>query len=300
MVPDYQTFMRPLLALLSNEKELAVKDMYEAMAVRFKLTSADRALRIPTGTQSLLDNRVGWAKTYLKMAGLVESPRRGFVKITQKGKEALGTDADIRTKFLHQFPDFKKFQNRSTTSDQPVSEPEIESNQTPEETLESSYRTIRSALADELLAKVKEMSPERFEKLVVDLLVQMGYGGSRLDAGQAIGRSGDEGIDGIIKEDRLGLDVIYIQAQRWEGVVSRPEIQKFAGALQGQRAKKGVFISSSRFSAEALEFASKVEAKIVLIDGEQLANYMIDFGLGVADVASYSVKRIDSDYFIEE
>ena len=150
------------------------------------------------------------------------------------------------------------------------------------------------------MSDIEEATPLFFERLVVDLLVKMGYGGSLADAGQAIGKSGDEGIDGIIKEDKLGLDVIYIQAKRWEGVISRPDVQKFAGALQGQRARKGVFITTSRYTKEAIEFAAKVESRIVLIDGEQLANYMIDFGLGVSDVAAYAIKRVDSDYFVEE
>ncbi len=171
---------------------------------------------------------------------------------------------------------------------------------TPSELLESSYQGLRQALADELLERIEKASPRFFERLVVDLLVAMGYGGSRADAGQAVGRSGDDGIDGIIKEDRLGLDFVYVQAKRWDQAVSRPLVQAFAGSLEGQRARKGVFITTSRFTREAEEYVTRIEKRIVLVDGERLAQLMIDHGVGVADVASYHVKRVDLDYFDEE
>ncbi len=171
---------------------------------------------------------------------------------------------------------------------------------TPEDHIALGYQQIREALAADLLRSIKECAPDFFEQLVVDLLLAMGYGGSRQDAGQAVGRGGDGGIDGIIKEDRLGLDAIYIQAKRWEGVVGRPEIQKFAGALQGQRARKGIFLTTSSYTKEAREFAASIDSKIILIDGEALASLMIDYGVGVTDVASYLVKRVDSDYFGQE
>jgi restriction system protein len=208
---------------------------------------------------------------------------------------------DLKT--LHTFPEYIEFRNKKNDkkelSELAVST-EVEESKTPDELLAESYQTIRDALANEIIDKVKTCSPLFFERLVVELLVKMGYGGTREDAGQAIGRSGDEGIDGIIKEDRLGLDVIYLQAKRWENTVSRPEIQKFAGALQGKRAKKGVFITTSDYSKEARDFVANIENKIILIDGDELSDLMIDHGIGVSVVTTYEIKRIDSDYFIEE
>ncbi|MEZ4525936.1 MAG: restriction endonuclease [Desulfobacterales bacterium] len=172
--------------------------------------------------------------------------------------------------------------------------------QTPEEQLEDAYENIRESLATEILEQLKSVAPDFFERIIVEVIVKMGYGGTRRDAGQAVGKSGDGGIDGIIKEDRLGLDIIYLQAKRWQGTVGRPEIQKFAGALQGQRAKKGIFITTSDFSKEARDYAAMIENKIVLIDGKQLAQYMIDFNVGVTTVSTYEIKKLDSDYFTDE
>jgi restriction system protein len=232
----------------------------------------------------------------MKKAGLLDTPRRGNIAITSRGREVLSSAPKrIDVAFLQQFPEFVEF--RAVRRDKPPEPPPIE---TPEEVLEDAIQTLRDNLASDLLKQVRSSSPHLFEKVVVELLVKMGYGGSLKDAGQAVGRSGDEGIDGIIKEDRLGLDIIYIQAKRWANTVPRPEIQKFAGALQGQRAKKGVFITTSDFTKDAREYASKIDSKIILIDGEQLAQYMIDHNIGVAPVGSYEVKRVDSDYFAEE
>ncbi len=176
---------------------------------------------------------------------------------------------------------------------------EVQDSQTPEELLENADLQVRRQIESELLTQIMSSPPEFLERVVVDLVVRMGYGGSRKDAGEALGRTGDEGIDGIIKEDPLGLDIIYLQAKRWEGTVGRPEIQKFAGALQGQRARKGIFITTSTFSADALDYTSRIETKIVLIDGLRLSKLMFDHGLGVATVSNYEVKRIDSDYFTD-
>jgi restriction system protein len=210
--------------------------------------------------------------------------------------------ARIDMAFLSQFPEYMAFRSRSplVTNGTTPSPVPVDDGSSPEETLEASYLTLRSTLAQDLLDRVKQVSPRFFERLVVDLLVAMGYGGSRRDAGEAIGRSGDGGVDGIINEDRLGLDIVYIQAKRWEQTVSRPEVQAFAGSLEGFRARKGVMITTSSFSQQARDYVGRIEKKIVLIDGEQLAQYLIDYNIGVAEVSRYVVKKLDLDYFEEE
>lgn len=306
MLPTYQDFMLPLLQLLSDGKEHRYRDMIESMALQFHISDEDRREMLASGNQAVFDNRVGWAKTYLKKAGLLDSPRRATFVITDLGRETLaGNPERIDAKYLRRFPAFLEFQNAGrNTADSEVddaSDPES-STQTPEETLDLAYQLLRRALASELLGKVMELSPAFFERLVVELLVRMGYGGSIKDAGQALGRSGDEGIDGTIKEDRLGLDIIYIQAKRWKpgNTVGRPELQKFVGALAGQGAKKGIFITTSSFTRDALEYTPRNETKIVLIDGEQLAQLMIDFNIGCTTQQTYELKKLDSDYFGEE
>jgi len=256
-IPDFQSTMLPLLRFAADQQEHSLREAIENLAQTFQLSEQERKALLPSGRQAIFDNRVGWAKTHLQEAGLLESTRRSFFKITGQGLACLSqnpTRIDIR--FLEQFPGFKEFRAGTKKDKEAVPGIELPANgqQTPEETLEYSYQRIRQDLAEELLNRVKESSPSFFERLVVELLVKMGYGGSRKDAGEAVGKSGDEGIDGIIKEDRLGLDVIYIQAKKWEGTVTRPEIQKFAGALQGQRAKKGIFITTSLFTHEARDF----------------------------------------------
>jgi restriction system protein len=305
-IPDFQSIMLPLLKILADGKVYKYREILEALAREFQVTEAERKEMVPSGQQEIFDNRVGWAKTYLKKAGLIDSPQRATFVISEKGKEILSQNpARIDTKFLRQFPEFQKFnrvnkQNETITLDSNLSASEQE--QTPEELLENSYQEIRQALATDLLSILRKLSPDNFEKLVVELLVKMGYGGSIRDAGKAVGRSGDQGIDGIIKEDRLGLDIIYIQAKRWadNNAVGRPEIQKFVGALAGQGAKKGIFITTSYFTQEALEYAPRNEIKIVLIDGEELSQLMIDYNLGVSTQKIYEIKRIDHDYFGDE
>jgi len=274
----------------------------DRLADHFKLAEEERKRLLPSGQQEVFTNRVAWAKTHLRMAGFIEATARGVFKITLRGKEILRTTTDrIDLRILQKQPGYREA--RGGKREKPTAngdQGKVEADQTPEELMEESFQTLRENLGHEILAKLKTSSPAFFEKLVVELLVRMGYGGTRKDAGQAIGKSGDEGIDGIIKEDRLGLDTIYIQAKKWEQTVSRPEIQKFAGALQGFRAKKGIFITTSDFSREALDYSARIESKIVLIDGEQLWNLMIDFGIGVSTMATYEVKRIDNDYFSEE
>jgi len=303
MIPDYQTLMLPLLVYAKDENEHHIREAIEKLADDFKLTNDERKELLPSGQQSIFDNRVGWAKTYLKKAGLIESPKRGYFKITKNGLTVLDEPPKkINIRFLEQFDGFVEFRLTSTTGksvSNKSDDKQFEKN-TPEELIATGYQEIQQDLAVDLIEHIKKCSPSFFERLVVDLLVKMGYGGSRVDAGKAIGKSGDEGIDGIIKEDKLGLDILYIQAKRWENVVSRPEIQKFAGALQGQRAKKGIFLTTSTFSKNARDYVSKIDNKIVLIDGELLGKLMIEHDVGVSKIASYDIKKIDSDYFIDD
>ena len=305
-IPDFQSIMLPLLKILADGKGYKYREIIEALVREFQVTEAERKEMLPSGQQEIFANRVGWAKTYLKKAGLIDSPQRATFVISEKGKEILSQNpARIDAKFLRQFPEFQEFnrvnkQNETITLESNLSTSDQEQN--PEELLENSYQEIRQALATDLLFILRKLSPDAFEKLVVELLVKMGYGGSIRDAGKAVGKSGDQGIDGIIKEDRLGLDIIYIQAKRWadNNAVGRPEIQKFVGALAGQGAKKGIFITTSYFTQEALEYAPRNEIKIVLIDGEELSQLMIDYNLGVSTQKIYEIKRIDHDYFGDE
>lgn len=298
-VPDFQSIMLPLLELTGDKKEHSMRNTIEELAIKFGLTEEDRRELLPSGTQAVFNNRVGWATTYLKKAGLLESPKRGYFYITEQGLEVLKQNPPkIDINYLMQFPGYVEF--RTARKDKPKVPETPTEDLTPEETLEYSYQKLRDNIAQELINNIKSCSPEFFEKLVVDLLLNMGYGGSRKDAGEAIGKTGDEGIDGIIKEDKLGLDTIYIQAKRWENTVSRPEIQKFAGALQGQQAKKGIFITTSNFSQGAREYAHIINSKVVLIDGELLSQLMIDYDIGVSKIKSYELKKIDTDYFSEE
>lgn len=302
-IPDYQSVMLPLLRLAGDCKEHRFRDAVEQLASEFQITDAERAELLPSGTAPLFDNRVGWARTYLKQAGLILSQKRGTFYITDQGKKLLAENpAKIDIALLSRFEEFREFKSRrrdkvETDKHHSIIEVEHITDQTPEDALADAYRKLRNNLEGELLDQVKTVSPSFFERLVIDLLVAMGYGGSRQDAGRAIGRSGDGGIDGIIKEDKLGLDVIYVQAKRWEGTVGRPEIHKFAGALQGQRANKGVFITTSNFTREAVEYTNVINSKIILIDGTQLATLMVNNNVGVAPVGVYELKKIDTDYF---
>ncbi|NWK80407.1 restriction endonuclease [Aquitalea sp. LB_tupeE] len=309
-IPDYQTLMLPFLQIAGDGQEHRFRDAVESLAQEFALSDEDRNVMLPSGTAPLFDNRVGWARTYLKQAALIESRKRGVFHISERGRALLAKNPQrIDNSTLEQYQEFLDFKlRRSETRDTSRAETQNEqaplvkttenpTDSTPEELFSQAYQRLRSNLEFELLEQVKGSTPAFFERLVIDLLVSMGYGGSRRDAGRAIGKSGDGGIDGIIKEDKLGLDVIYIQAKRWEGTVGRPEIQKFAGALQGQRANKGVFITTSNFSREAEEYANIITSKIILINGEQLATLMVDHNVGVSPMSAFEIKRIDSDYF---
>lgn len=298
-IPDFQSVMQPLLRFASDGADHALRDAIATIAEEFHLTDAEKATLLPSGRMPVFRNRIYWANTYLQRAGLLSSEKRGVFRITPEGLAALQSGAAINVKFLKTIPSFAVFHRgtRGTADDESKVEVVPEGTRTSEEVLEEAHQSIRDALAHELLGRVQAASPAFFEQLVVDLLVKMGYGGSRKDAGERVGQSGDGGIDGIIKEDRLGLDVIYLQAKRWQDSVGRPEVQKFVGALQGHHARKGVFLTTSTFTRDAVEYAAKVDSKVVLIDGRRLAELMIDFDLGVSTAATYAVKRADSDFF---
>lgn len=301
-IPDFQSLMLPLLEAVGDGGEHQTKSLVETLAKRYQLTQEERVQLLPSGKSPTFDNRVGWAKTYLKKAGLLEQPKRSFINISKRGLEVLAkAPSVINMKYLEQFPEYILFKENEQEK-QPSNPQNITDvyEDTPEELLEKSHQKLVNSLADELLDNIKACSPSFFERLVVELLLAMGYGGTRADAGRAIGQSGDGGIDGIIDEDKLGLDSIYIQAKRWEGTVGSPEIQKFVGALQGNRAHKGVFITTSDFSKQAQEYVRNINNKVALINGFTLARLMIENDVGVSTGTTYKVKKIDSDYFVDE
>ena len=303
MIPDYQTCMLPLLTLLKDGKEHSSKELIAKLIFVFNLTEEEINEQLPSQRQPTINNRIHWANIYLRKAGLIDSVSRGIYRITEEGLRVLNENPTrIDVKFLSKYPDFVEFQKGTSKviSTKNEKNQELEITQTPEEALATIYSQLSSALAHDLLEKVLSQTPIFFENLVVELLVKMGYGGSIEDAGKAIGKSGDEGIDGVIKEDKLGLDVIYVQAKRWQqnNTVGRPDLQAFVGALAGQGGKKGVFITTSPFTREA-EAYNPQNVKIVRIDGKKLAQLMIDYNIGVSTRAVYEIKRIDLDYFEE-
>src|SRR5271157_4535871 len=304
-IPDYQSAMLPLLNVAADGREHHIRAAINQLAEQFGLTEVERKELLPSGVDGVFDNRVGWARTYLKKAGLIEYPKRGYFQITERGKSVLVQHpAKIDVAFLRQYPEFVEFHAPKKiapgTGEVGGESPENGS-ETPEELLSSGYLKLRKQVEAELLARIKACPPEFFERLVVKVLTTIGYGGSLADAGRGIGKSGDGGIDGVIKEDKLGLDLLYIQAKRWDNItVGRPEIQKFVGALYGRKAKKGIFITTSTFSKDAREYADALESKVILIDGTQLTELMFEYGVGVATINSYIVKRIDSDFFEDE
>jgi len=299
-VPQFQDITLPLLRLAADGQTHSLAQARERLAGTFGLTDSEQEELLPSGRQTRFANRVAWAKVYLEQADLLSSPARGQFVITPRGSEVLKDPPDrITIKFLERFPEFATFRSRRQRTP-PTKDSEADSSEeseTPEEALDGAYQKIRGGLAAQLLERVKAAPPRFFEQLVVELLLKMGYGSSRKGAGEAIGRAGDEGIDGIISEDRLGLDQVYLQAKRWDGTVGRPELQRFVGALHGKRARKGVFITTSTFSADAISYVQTIDPRVVLIDGEQLAEFMIDFGVGVTEERTYQLKRVDSDYF---
>jgi len=302
-IPDFQSVMLPIMEIASDKSVHLFRDVINKLIENYKLTEEEKNELLPSGKQPIFENRTGWAKTHLKKAGLLDYPKRGCIQITERGTSLLENKPEkIDMKVLKQFDEYNEFiniTNDNKNSDDIVNEIEIH---TPEELMEKSFHNIKRTLAGEILEKIRNVTPSFFEKLVVNLLVKMGYGGSVKDAGKAIGKANDEGIDGTIKEDKLGLDVIYIQAKRWKdgNVVGRPELHKFVGALAGQGAKKGIFITASTFTKEALEYTPKNETKIILIDGIQLAELLIEYNVGVSNQQTYEIKKIDNDYFDEE
>ena len=300
--------MLPVLRRLEDGQPQHRRALADLMAEHFHLSADERAALLPSGTAPVIRSRTGWALSYMKQAGLVETPRRGWYQITPVGRTTLASaPTRIDNDFLMQFEGVRAFSARSNTTttltdDSTASPVELlpsDDAVPPDEALAGAYGRLRASVEADLLDTVKSANPSFFEQIVIDLLIRMGYGGSREEAARKVGRSGDGGIDGVIDEDRLGLDVIYIQAKRWEGSVGRPEIQKFAGALQGQRAKKGIFITTSYFTREAEEFAQRIDSRIVLIDGQRLMTLMFDFDVGVTPRGSYTVKSVDGDYFEE-
>lgn len=303
-VPDFQSIMVPLLKAAADGQPHLISDLRERIAPCFHLTDSELAERLPNGTP-LFANRVAWAVTHLGKAGALDRVRRGVLAITDRGRDLIRNHPErITLRDLNQFPEYREFRKMPDPAAQKAeagqAEVDVTGQKTPEEQLAESYQVLRQALAVDLLDAIRKASPAFFEKLVVDLLVSMGYGGSVEDAGRAVGGAGDDGIDGIIKEDKLGLDVVYIQAKRWTSTVGRPVVQSFAGSLEGHRARKGVLITTADFSQEARDYVQRIEKKIVLIDGRQLAQFMIDHDVGVTKERTYIVKRIDHDYFEEE
>jgi restriction system protein len=308
-VPDFQTLMLPVLEVFADGEDHTSREVRDRVAEKLRISDADLAELLPSGTQPAFHNRIHWALWYLQRCGLTQRPRRGVHRITERGCEVLTKKpARIDLKFLAQFPEFralKKVRSSESSSESadadplrvPIGGATLE---TPDALLARAYAEHREALEDDILERLLNVSPRRFESIVIELLVAMGYGGSFADAAQRIGRSGDGGIDGIIKEDRLGLDAVYVQAKRWQGNVGRPEIQKFAGSLQGVRAKKGIFITTSDFSRDAVDYAERIETRIVLVDGSTLARYLFEFGVGVRDEHLYAVKRLDEDFFEDD
>lgn len=302
-IPDFQSMMLPLLQIIADGQEHQMRDLNEKVADHFQLTETERHQKLPIGNNKVLGNRVAWAKAHLGNAKLLDTVRRGFVKITERGRSVLAqSPSKIDLRLLKQFPEHVAFLrgNATSTNEQPEHQAsdDVTSTITPEEQIDTAYESLRTKLSRDLLDHVLKNSDQFFEQLVVDLLVAMGYGGSIEDAGKAVGKSGDGGIDGVIKEDKLGLDTIVIQAKKWNGhAVGRPDVQAFAGSKEGHRAHKGVFITTSTFSQPALDFVKQIQRRIVLIDGQELANLMIDHGIGVSISRSFVLRRVDSDYF---
>jgi len=300
-IPDFQSIFLPLLKACADGHEHENQELRHILSEQFGLTEAELAIKLPSGKQGVFDNRVAWAKGHLKQAGLIEITRRGIYRITARGLEVLGENPQtLNIKYLKRFPEYAAFLSGGKNDKPKLIEFVSPHSETPDELIAGGYKQLREALAAELLERIKTVTPSRFEELVVELLLKMGYGGTQEDAGRVVGKSGDGGIDGIINEDRLGLDVIYVQAKRWEADVGRPEIQKFVGALAGNKANKGVFITSAGFSKGATDYASQVNHRVVLIDGPMLAELMMDHDLGVSTKDVYTVKRLDTDYFEED
>jgi len=308
-VPDFQTLMLPALEVFADGAEHTSREVRDRLAEVFHLSDADLEELLPSGTQPAFQNRIHWALWYLQKCGLTQRLRRGVQRITDRGRQVLAKKpARVDLKLLSQFPEYRTIHRKGSTAQDGSAEPDVPATgsvaaatlETPDALLARAWGEHREALEDDLLQRLLAVSPRRFESVVIELLVAMGYGGSFADAAQRVGRSGDGGIDGIINEDRLGLDTVYVQAKRWQGTVGRPEIQKFAGSLQGVRAKKGIFITTSEFSREAEEFAKMIDTRIVLIDGRTLVRFLFEFNQGVRKQGEYTVKKIDEEFFDDD
>ncbi len=303
-IPDYQTLMLPTLKLGATG-EIQLKDAYTILSEEFNLSEDERQHLLPSGKMTTIRNRVAWAVVYLVKAGLLIRPKRGLFTITDRGKGVLSKNpVHINAKFLKQYPEFVKFTSAKTVKTDSGKKEIIGDDviETPEERIDSAYQEIVADIKTELLSKILESSPEFFERLIVNLLVAMGYGGSSVEAGKHLGKSGDNGIDGVIKEDKLGLDMIYVQAKRYatDNLVGRPAVQGFAGSLIGFGANKGVFVTTSSFSKHAYDYAENVPQRIILIDGEKLTSLMLEHNVGVRVNQNIELKKIDEDYFIDE
>lgn len=309
-IPDFQTIMLPVLRYMADGGQHATRDAIASLADQFKLTDHERAERLKSGPTGVFANRVGWAVSYLKQAAAIESPERGRYVITDRGREILTSPPErITIAYLAEVsPEFRVFRAKAgKRRNQKIEVPTIraggadDDERTPEEQIDAAERVLRAALEHDLLDRVKRSTPDFFERIVLELLLAMGYGGTLTDAGEQLGRTGDDGVDGVIKEDKLGLEAVHLQAKRWvDKPVSRPDVQSFAGSLEGQRSRKGVFITTSYFTSDAKDYVRRIEKRIVLIDGQELAKLMIDHGVGVTEVRSFSLLRLNETYFEDE
>ncbi len=301
-IPDFQSVMLPLVKVLGDGQERTMREVTDLLAESFHLTDQEREQLLPSGQQSLFNNRVGWAKSHLKAAGLLENPIRGRVRISDLGRQVLAEKPPaINMKFLKRFPAYCDFIGKSAPHDEAVAGETalVEESRTPLELIDAAYTSLRQATAEDLLSKLKACSPPFFESVVVRLLMAMGYGGVA-GHGTVTGKSGDGGIDGVIKQDKLGLDVVCIQAKRWDGAVGRPIIQGFVGSMDHVRARKGVILTTSTFTKDAVDYVDRIEGKkVVLINGDQLADLMIDHGLGVTTTKTYEIREVSNDFFDE-
>lgn len=301
-IPKYYEMYKPFLLCLKEGLPTATKDVREYIANEMGVSSEERKEMLPSGKQAIFDNRVGWTRAYLDKAGLITSKARGVYHITDEGKRVLSDNPEIiNDAYLNRYPSFVEFKNPGFNTDYASDNQLL--NDTPQDIIDKAFSQINANLSDELLSEIMRQTPEFFERLVVALLGKMGYGGSLKNAGVVTGQTGDEGIDGIVKEDKLGFNLIYIQAKRWdvEKSIGRPEIQKFVGALAGQGATRGLFITSAKFSKEAIAYADKQHTtKIILVDGSMLTKLMIEYNFGVSVDSSYEIKKIDTDFFTDQ
>jgi len=297
MIPKFNVVMLPVLKVCADGEIHSNAEVLEKMILHFKLSPEQIEERLPSGTQTVIYNRTQWAITYLRKAKLIENVKRSEFKITPRGQDVLKEKpTEINVKYLKKFDEFKLFQEVDKSPDE---DEQVFTEQTPTDVLANAYKQINSSLKAEIIDRLLKVHPFKFEDIVVRVLINLGYGGSFEEAGKALRRPGDEGIDGIINEDRLGLDVIYVQAKRYaiENKVGRPAVQEFCGALMGKKAKKGIFMTTSNFTREAEDYVKNIDAKIILVNGEQLAQYMIETNSGVETETSYFIKKLNLDFF---